>query len=147
MSSAIKESRLTITNILETGNGFGLTDCGEQCYIPSNVVSASGGKMGDEMNAKLVNNDRDPVGRTPYMAIYLAKNIVGDAELSEEIIALLDDGYLTTKEVAKHIGVNTDIAKNQLNSMFLSNQIVKAKVLHTTQTLFTLWANNESSFL
>ncbi len=81
------------------------------------------------------------------MAIYLAKNIVGDAELSEEIIALLDDGYLTTKEVAKHTGVNIDIAKNQLNSMFLSNQIVKAKVLHTTQTLFTLWANNESSFL
>jgi len=150
--TTVTQDRLTIVNVLPTGNGFGLTSGGEQCYIPANVLSASNSKMGDDLNAKLVVNERDPAGRTPWMAIYLSDVDAPEIsrDLTSDVISLLEDGYLTTKEVALQMGLDLMEANQQLNSMFSAGQIVKASVHskpHQQRASFLLWAKDTSAFL
>ena len=153
MTKTVHQDQLTIVNILPSGNGFGLTSGGEQCYIPANVLSASNSKMGDELNAKLVDNDRDPAGRTPWMAIYLSDASPSEInrDIASDIISLLEENfYLTTKEIAVQAGLELMEANQHLNSMFAAGQIVKASVHskpHQTRASFLLWAKDTSNFL
>jgi hypothetical protein len=138
--------------VLPTGNGFGLTGNGDQVYIPHNVMSASKAQMGHEMFAKLVNNDRDPAGRTPWMAIYLSATPPASVsrDLSTEVINALAEGYMTTKEVAEELGIDVAEANTVLNNMFANGQLVKASVHakpNQMRASFLLWAKDINQFL
>ena len=148
----VHNDSVTIVNVLPTGNGFGMTGNGDQVYIPHNVMSASKAQMGHEMFAKLVNNDRDPAGRTPWMAIYLSATPPASVsrDLSTEVINALAEGYMTTKEVAEELGIDVAEANTVLNNMFANGQLVKASVHakpNQMRASFLLWAKDINQFL
>lgn len=148
----VHNDNVTIVNVLPTGNGFGLTGNGDQVYIPHNVMSASKAQMGHEMFAKLVSNDRDPAGRTPWMAIFLSSEPPASVsrDLATEVINVLAEGYMTTKEVADELGIDMPEANALLNNMFSNGQIVKASVHakpNQVRASFLLWAKDVNQFV
>lgn len=148
----VHNDNVTIVNVLPTGNGFGLTGNGDQVYIPHNVMSASKAQMGHEMFAKLVSNDRDPAGRTPWMAIFLSDTPPASVsrDLAAEVINVLAEGYMTTKEVADELGIDMPEANSVLNNMFSAGQLVKASVHakpNQMRASFLLWAKDVNQFV
>ena len=152
LMNPVHNDNVTIVNVLPTGNGFGLTGNGDQVYIPHNVMSASKAQMGHEMFAKLVSNDRDPAGRTPWMAIFLSSEPPASVsrDLATEVINTLAEGYMTTKELASELGIEVSEANTVLNNMFSAGQLVKASVHakpNQVRASFLLWAKDINQFL
>lgn len=148
--------QITISNILETRAGFGLMENGKSVYIPIGVMVGSRADLGARMWAKLIHNSRDR-GDTPYMAVFMSADdpsgpagSSGEADQSQSVLNALDDGYLTTHEVAKEIGVDPHDANRLLNMMFAQGKLAKASVYgNATQrrAAILLWAKDVEAFV
>lgn len=154
MQNAIQTEQLTIVNIIPTGTGFGVTSDGTSVFVPPRVVTAANAEIGDVFSASLVNNDFNPSGRTPLMAVRLQR-----AEQQQEpqadghrdrIIEMLQDGYMTSAEVGKEIGMDAVDAKNILKGMWEKGEIAKALIYARAdqkRATHVLWALNADDFL
>ena len=155
MQSPIQIEQLTIVNIIPTGTGFGVTHDGTSVFVPPRVVQAANAEIGDVFSASLVNNDFNPSGRTPLMAVRLERELTQPATDQQQgnrdrILEMLKDGYMTSAEVGKEIGTDAIGAKGILKGMWEKGDIAKALVYASgTQKRAThvLWALTADDFL
>jgi hypothetical protein len=148
--------QITISNILETKAGFGLMGNGTSVYIPSGVMVGSRADLGMRMWAKMIENSRDR-GDTPYMAVFMSAEDPrepagksGEVDQAQIVLDALEDGYLTTQEVAKELGVESQEANRLLNMMFAQGKVVKASVYGTAsqrRATVLLWAKDVEAFV
>lgn len=158
MQSQIQTEQLTIVNIIPTGTGFGVTSDGTSVFVPPRVVTAANAEIGDVFFASLVNNDFNPSGRTPLMAVRLQRadeaqepqQQQSEADHRSHILEMLKDGYMTSAEVGKEIGMDAIGAKGILKGMWEKGEIAKALIYARAdqkRATHVLWALNADDFL
>jgi hypothetical protein len=155
MQKQTQTEQLTIVNIINTGSGFGVTPDGTSVFVPPRVVTAANAEIGDVFSASLIENDLNPSGRTPFLAVRLDRDTpqhTQDEQRShrDRILEMLRDGYMTSAEVGKEIGTDAIGAKGILKGMWEKGEIAKALVYASgTQKRAThvLWALNADDFL
>ena len=154
MQAQTQKEQLTIVNIIVSGSGFGVTSDGTSVFVPPRVVSAAKAEIGDVFTANLIQNDLNPSGRTPLLAVRLERaeppqepQAVGHRD---RIIEMLHDGYMTSAEVGKEIGMDAVDAKNILKGMWEKGEIAKALIYARAdqkRATHVLWALNADDFL
>ena len=154
MQNPIQTEQLTIVNIIPTGTGFGVTSDGTSVFVPPRVISAANAEIGDVFSANLVNNDFNPSGRTPLMAVRLQRaeqpqepQVSSHRDLIIEMLAA--NGYASSAEIGEFIGTDAIGAKDVLKSMWDKGEIAKAMVYaNGTQKRASLvmWALNVDDF-
>jgi hypothetical protein len=155
MQSQTQTEQLTIVNIIGTGSGFGVTPDGTSVFVPPRVVTAANAEIGDVFSAILIQNDLNPSGRTPFLAVRLDRDAPQPTQAEQQshrdrILEMLRDGYMTSAEVGKEIGTDAIGAKDLLKSMWDKGEIAKALVYASgTQKRAThvLWSLNADDFL
>ena len=161
MNSPIQNNvEIMITNISLKGDGFAiLSDGGQGVYIPPSVTKASDIFPGELRKATLVENDPDRRNLTEFKAIFIMNPNIADEEkasdqpsdLEERIIEALEDAesYLTTREVAREIGVEVLVARDRLNKLFTANRVARADIFYQSNrhTSNVLWAITPDDFL
>jgi len=154
LNEAITDQKIGIVNVLPTGTAFAVTTDGSGVYIPQAVAGAAGVKLGEQTNAKLVKNSRDPNGRTPWLAIYLEPQGGMDEAVrkstTEDILDLLNEGYMSTTEVAEEVGIDSQSANAILNALHTEGKIVKAAVYakpNQQRASLLLWARDLTGFM
>jgi len=156
------EVEIFCRNIISTGSAFGIRiDTGEQTFIPSAVVKASGIQEGDTANALIAPNKHNN-GSTPWFVIRINKDgKVEEITRHEPVppkniddraldIVLNADGYMTSAEVAADLGTDSSIAHNSLLRLFNQGKIAKADVYSAggqSRPSFCLWAESAQTFL
>lgn len=162
MSQHVTLTNLIVTNILPTGSGFGIMDEGDQVFIPSAVMKASGGQIGDYMHVKVIPNRYDPKNNTQYMAIFLSPNVDNDDDdvdvidnddiettLEDRVIELIGDGCMTTSELAFELNFDSRKLTNKLLSMWGAGLLAKAEVYGggNKRASFCMWAKGVHCFV
>jgi len=161
MNSPIQNNvEIMITNISLKGDGFAiLSDGGQGVYIPPSVTKASDIFPGELRKATLVENDPDRRNLTEFKAIFIMNPNIADEEkasdqpsdLEERIIEALEDAesYLTTREVAREIGVEVLVARDRLNKLFTANRVARADIFYQSNRRASngLWAITPDDFL
>ena len=154
MQNTIQTEQLTIVNIIPTGTGFGVTSDGTSVFVPPRVITAASAEIGDVFSASLVNNDFNPSGRTPLMAVRLQRSEEAQephvSSHRDRIIEMLQDGYMTSAEVGKEIGMDAIGAKGILKRMWEKGEISKALIYARAdqkRATHVLWALNADDFL
>ena len=166
MQNPIQTDQLTITNIIPTGTGFGVTSSGINVFVPPRVISAAGAEIGDVFTANLVNNDFNPSGRTPLIAVRLEREEKEDrneaikpcnkalscrsVDARQKVLDMLDKNIMTTAEIGDAFGISALGAKDILKSMWDKGEIAKATVYaNGTQkrASFVIWALHVDDFL
>ena len=138
MQHPIQTEQLTIVNIIPTGTGFGVTHSGTSVFVPPRVVQAANAEIGDVFSASLVNNDFNPSGRTPLMAVRLERSApqpvqmgqpeeqVCAADQKQIILDFLQGGPASSAEVGDEIGADAIGAKGILKAMWERGEVAKA---------------------
>ena len=154
MQSQMQTEKLTIVNIIVSGSGFGVTPDGTSVFVPPRVVSAANAEIGDTFTASLIQNDLNPSGRTPFLAVRLEREEQQQAEADtghrSHILEMLKDGYMTSAEVGKEIGMDAIGAKGILKRMWEKGEIAKALIYARAdqkRATHVLWALNADDFL
>lgn len=161
MNSPIQNNvEIMITNISLKGDGFAiLSDGGQGVYIPPSVTKASDILPGELRKATLVENDPDRRNLTEFKAIFIMNPNIADevtaseqpSDLEERIIEALEDAesYLTTREVAREIGVEVLVARDRLNKLFTANRVARADIFYQSNRRASnvLWAITPDDFL
>jgi hypothetical protein len=170
MQKQTQTEQLTIVNIINTGSGFGVTPDGTSVFVPPRVVTAANAEIGDVFSAILIQNDLNPSGRTPFLAVRLDRDTPQPTQAEQQsqeqlgahcylasskwnrdrILEMLRDGYMTSAEVGKEAGTDAMGVKDLLKSMWEKGEIAKAMVYSSgTQKRAThvLWALNADDFL
>ena len=161
MNSPIQNNvEIMITNISLKGDGFAiLSDGGQGVYIPPSVTKASDILPGELRKATLVENDPDRGNLTEFKAIFIMNPNIADeakasdqpSDLEERIIEALEDAesYLTTREVAREIGVEVLVARDRLNKLFTANRVARADIFYQSNRRASnvLWAIAPDDFL
>jgi hypothetical protein len=106
----MQTAEIMVINKLETGTAFGSTIVGnENVFIPAKIMTLLEAKVGDRLNAILIENKIHPE-KTPWMAIRIDR--IGDMDrkdfgddLAERILAdLSENGSATVDDVASALG-------------------------------------------
>ena len=161
MNSSIQNNvEIMITNISLKGDGFAvLTNGGQGVYIPPSVTRASDIFPGEMRKATLVENDPDRRNLTEFKAIFVMnRNIADTAKVSDQpldlegcIINALEDAecYLTTREVARELNIETSVARDCLNKLFAANRVARADIFYQSnqRPSNVLWAIAPDDFL
>lgn len=161
MNSPIQNNvEIMITNISLKGDGFAiLSNGGQGVYIPPSVTKASDILPGELRKATLVENDPDRRNLTEFKAIFIMNPNIADeanasdqpSDLEERIIETLEDAesYLTTREVAREIGVEVLVARDRLNKLFTANRVARADIFYQSNRRASnvLWAITPDDFL
>ena len=155
MQNQTQTEKLTIVNIITSGSGFGVTPDGTSVFVPPRVVNAANAEIGDVFSASLIQNDLNPSGRTPLLAVRLDRDTPQPTPAEQQshrdrILEMMKDGYMTSAEVGKEIGTDAIGAKGILKGMWEKGEIAKALVYASgTQKRAThvLWALNADDFL
>lgn len=151
------------TNMLDSNTAFGMrADNGEQVFIPANVASRAGIKVGDTLTATIIPNHRQP-DKTPWFAVFIdpvgpplpsaPKPLAEPASLDDRIVEAIvthDSAYHTTAEVADMVVVDTTTASNALNRLFKQGRLARADVYNKPdqqRPSFCLWAHTAHHFL
>lgn len=161
MNSSIQNNvEIMITNISLKGDGFAvLTNGGQGVYIPPSVTRASDIFPGEMRKATLVENNPDRRNLTEFKAIFVMnRNIADKAKVSDQpldlegcIINALGDAecYLTTREVARELNIETSVARDCLNKLFAANRVARADIFYQSnqRPSNVLWAIAPDDFL
>ena len=134
MQNPVQTEQLTIVNIIPTGTGFGVTHSGTSVFVPPRVVQAANAEIGDVFSASLVNNDFNPSGRTPLMAVRLERSAQQPVQMGQPdapdqkqiILDFLQDGPASSAEVGDKIGTDAIGAKGILKAMWERGEVAKA---------------------
>ena len=108
----MQTAEIMVINKLDTGTAFGSTIIGnENVFIPAKIMTLLEAKVGDRLNAILIENKIHPE-KTPWMAIRIDR--IGDMDahrtdfgdnLAEMILAdLRENGSATVDDVANALG-------------------------------------------
>jgi hypothetical protein len=149
--------------VISSGAAFALrVDTGEQIFVPSSVVRASGIDDGDTAFAILAPNKHEGDSTTPWFCIRIipANNRPAEPAEPRPPVKTLDDRalscvvnaerYLATAEVAADLGTDTTIAHNALLRLFNQGKIAKADVYGAggqSRPSFCLWAASAKDFV
>ena len=161
MNSSIQNNvEIMITNISLKGDGFAvLSDGGQGVYIPPSVTKASGIFPGELRKATIVENDPDRKNLTEFKAIFVMDpNITNGTKMSDlpsdledRIIEALEvaESYLTTREVARELNIETSVARDCLNKLFAANRVARADIFYQSnqRPSNVLWAIAPDDFL
>lgn len=123
---------LLVTNQLDTGSAFGLTDTMENVFIPSKVTANRPVRMGEKVQAIVVPNMTRP-DRTPWLAV----TIIDDAPieppqpqarkdaLAEFILDNLEQGRATVEEIAENLNMANEKIAAKLAELASSGDVVR----------------------
>lgn len=149
------QTTIAITNVLPSGTAFGVTARGESVFIPTGVAMKSNATVGDEVTAKLVVNTRGGE-RTPYMAIFIDQKDgeqpapeVKAMPTPDDVYKVIEDGYMTTAEVADWLDIDSQAASALLNEMHKDGKLAKASVFakpDQERASVILWARDLNGF-
>jgi hypothetical protein len=115
-----------VTHILPTGTAFGATTGkpAESVFIPGHIASPAGVVVGQEVEAMLVPNTREPE-RTPWLAVKLdllapASVQVDDVFSVEDCVleALREGGEWTVEDMAVHLGAGRSAVADALETIY-----------------------------
>ena len=153
-------------NVILSGAAFAIrVDTGEQIFVPSSVVRASGIDDGDTAFAILAPNKHEGdvwAKATPWFCIRIipANNRPAEPAEPKPPVRTLDDRalscvvnaerYLATAELAADLGTDTTIAHNALLRLFNQGKIAKADVYGAggqSRPSFCLWARSAKDFV
>ena len=154
----------TISNVHDRGFAFGVTDTGEQVFIPPHTLAGHSLRAGDVIKGVLVVNpsDRSAHG-TPWMAVRLEtgeetvahvteSNFADDIEARDKAVleTVNENVYVTTSEIAATVGIDPKSAGNSALRLFNAGKIAKADVYakpSQARSSFTLWAADAKRFV
>lgn len=136
MTSNGKTCEIIITNILATGTAFAVIadDTRESVFIPPRVSYAAHIKVGDRVNAQLIDNVARP-DKTRWFAAMVERPVRSerDDELHAELRArILDDidenGPATTEELAQNIHVREEYIRTCLIGLASDGSLVRGDI-------------------
>lgn len=157
--------QITITNIITSGSGFGVTPDGISAFIPERVIQASGADIGQVFSAHLIQNDLNRSGRTPLLAVRLDREGSEEAEAPKKratkapsrrcedtrkkVLDMLEGHMMTSAEIGEALGTDAIGAKDVLKGMWEKGDIAKAVVYANgsqKRASFVMWALNADDF-
>ena len=156
---------MIISNMHPRGFAFGITDEGEQVFIPPFIAKGSGIQTGDTVEAQLtVNPMKEQRISTPLIAVKIESSAVPSpkphTEISKEEARInLDDevyyaiasgSYISTSELAKDLGLDSKTVGNSAIRLYHAGRIAKADVYNRvgqSRSTMTLWAESAEDFL
>jgi len=127
----MQTAEIMVINKLETGTAFGSTIVGnENVFIPAKIMTLLEAKVGDRLNAILIENKIHPE-KTPWMAIRIDR--IGDMDrkdfvddLAERILAdLRENGSATVDDVANALGRHVVGVVAKMQEMVRSGLIMR----------------------
>jgi DNA-binding transcriptional ArsR family regulator len=124
------QQEILITNQLDTGSAFALTDQMENVFIPSKVMHSKSVRPGQKVQAIVVPNATHG-HKTPWMAV----TILDDAPiqppqgrrdtLAELILENLDQGRATVEEIAEDLNMSDESVANKLSELVADGHVVR----------------------
>ena len=161
----METQQITITNIITSGSGFGVTPDGISAFIPERVIQASGADIGQVFSAHLIQNDLNRSGRTPLLAVRLDREGSEEAEAPKKratkapsrrcedtrrkVLDMLEGHMMTSAEIGDALGTDAIGAKDVLKGMWEKGDIAKAVVYANgsqKRASFVMWALNADDF-
>lgn len=164
----METQQITITNIITSGSGFGVTPDGISAFIPERVIQASGADIGQVFSAHLIQNDLNRSGRTPLLAVRLDRNGTEATEVAEapkkratkapsrrcedarqKVLDMLDGHMMTSAEIGDALNTDAVGAGSFLHGMWEKGDIAKAVVYANgsqKRASFVMWALNADDF-
>ena len=123
---------LLVTNQLDTGSAFGLTDTMENVFIPSKVTANRPVRMGEKVQAIVVPNMTRP-DRTPWLAVTIIDDTPIEPPqpqarkdaLAEFILDNLEQGRATVEEIASDLNMTDESIETKLNEMVAKGRVVR----------------------
>jgi hypothetical protein len=159
---------MIISNVHPRGFAFGITENGEQVFIPPFLSKGAKLQAGDTVEAKLtINPQQRQRELTPYLAVkiegsnteYVEEEISTETPEEEVSIEMRDEAifnliresdYMTSAELAEHSGFDSKTVGNSALRLFNAGRIAKADVYNRVgqaRASFTLWAENANKFV
>ena len=161
----METQQITITNIITSGSGFGVTPDGISAFIPERVIQASGADIGQVFSAHLIQNDLNRSGRTPLLAVRLDREGSEEAaapkkratkapsrrceDTRKKVLDMLEGHMMTSAEIGDALGTDAIGAKDVLKGMWEKGDIAKAVVYANgsqKRASFVMWALNADDF-
>ena len=161
----METQQITITNIITSGSGFGVTPDGISAFIPERVIQASGADIGQVFSAHLIQNDLNRSGRTPLLAVRLDREGSEEApapkkratkapsrrceDTRKKVLDMLEGHMMTSAEIGEALGTDAIGAKDVLKGMWEKGDIAKAVVYANgsqKRASFVMWALNADDF-
>lgn len=158
---------MIISNMHPRGFAFGITEDGEQVFIPPFLAKGAGVQTGDTVKAQVtINPQQSQRQSTPYIAVKIESSQVEEPdeiteqELSKEAkrkslddevyYAICVDSYISTSELAKGLGIDSKTVGNSALRLYNAGKIAKADVYNRvgqSRSTMTLWAESAEDFL
>ena len=159
---------MIISNVHPRGFAFGITENGEQVFIPPFLSNGAKLQAGDTVEAQLtINPQQSQRELTPYLAVkiegsnakYVEEEISTETSKEEASIEMRDEviynliresDYMTSAELAEHSGFDSKTVGNSALRLFNAGKIAKADVYNRVgqaRASFTLWAENANKFV
>lgn len=157
-------TKIVISNMHPRGFAFGITEDGDQVFIPPFLAKGSGLQTGDTAQAQLtINPQQSQRNTTPYIAVKIEHNndrTIDETKPSkEEARTELDDkvyreivsrSYVSTSELAKDLGIDSKTVGNSALRLYNGGKIAKADVYNRVgqaRSTMTLWAETAEYFI
>jgi hypothetical protein len=118
---------IVVTHILPTGTSFGATmdTPSEAIFIPGHVSNPAGLEIGQEVDAVLVPNTREP-DRTPWLAVRVVASSSVDTSLCDSVLDLLEGGgEWEAGQVTGHLGAPQEKVREALERLYKSGHCAK----------------------
>lgn len=158
---------MTVTNMHPRGFAFGISETGEQCFVPPHVIDGHTINRGDSVWAQVVlNPNQEQRDNTKWCAVNFIEDQSKDVDvealvpaktdrtpddLDAEVLEIIqEDGVVTTAIIAEATGTDTKTAGNSATRLFNAGHIAKADVYSRVglqRPNFIMWAAKASDFL
>jgi len=147
-----------ITNLTMNDDAFAvIPETGESIYIPPGVTRAAKLVAGEHRTVTVIENNPERKSNTPWMGVYVEPPATEmpeahknqDPSTAGRALELLQNGYLTTGEMAEQLAVATTVARDILNKLFAERKVARADVHYGSnkRALHILWAKTPEDFL
>jgi len=147
-----------ITNLTMNDDAFAvIPETGESIYIPPGVTRAAKLVAGEHRTVTVIENNPERKSNTPWMGVYVEPPATEmpeahknqDPSTAGRALELLQNGYLTTGEMAEQLAVDTTVARDILNKLFAERKVARADVHYGSnkRALHVLWATTPEDFL
>jgi DNA-binding transcriptional ArsR family regulator len=125
------QQEILITNQLDTGSAFALTDQMENVFIPSKVMHSKSVRPGQKVQAIVVPNATHG-HKTPWMAVTILDGApiqqpqpqARRDTLAELILENLDQGRATVEEIAEDLNMSDESVANKLSELVEDGRVV-----------------------
>lgn len=141
-----------VARVLESGSSFAVvSETNEDVFISSNVAMSARLMEGDNITVKVIPNTKNQ--NTPWFAVHVHKMPSLGTGMSsiplEELRELLQEGPLTTEQIAHEFGVEPREAYAHLYALHCSGDLARAGVRakpHGSDEI-VLWGTHKDDFV